>query len=192
MSGPRFRTFAKSALILSFLALAGCATPAAYAPMTPGQATGYTDRQLSDNRWRVTFTGNSVTPRETVENSLLLRAAEVTLASGHNHFVFDTRDTKAQTRYDAFPVGPPAFGYGFHGGFGYGYGYGPGYWGFRPAWGYSAFGPDVDIVSTTKYESYAEIVVLNDEQARREPRAVDARAVIARIPPPVPPPPPKA
>ena len=191
MSGPRFRTFAKSALILSFLTLAGCATPAAYAPMTPGQATGYTDRQLSDNRWRVTFTGNSVTPRETVENSLLLRAAEVTLASGHSHFVFDTRDTKAQTRYDAFPVGPPAFGYGFHGGFGYGYGYGPGYWGFRPAWGYSAFGPDVDIVSTTKYESYAEIVVLNDEQAQREPRAVDARAVIARMPPPVPPPPPR-
>ena len=193
MPGPGSRTFAKSALILGFLALAGCATPAPYAPMAPGQATGYTDRQLSDNRWRVTFTGNSVTPRETVENSLLLRAAEVTLASGHSHFVFDTRDTKAQTRYDAFPVGPP-YGYGFHRGFGYGfgYGYGPGYWGFHPAWGYSAFGPDVDIVSTTKYESYAEIVVLNDEQAQREPRAVDARAVIARIPPPVPPPPPKA
>ncbi|MBN9543908.1 MAG: hypothetical protein J0I19_00430 [Alphaproteobacteria bacterium] len=191
MSGPRFRTFAKSALILSLLVLAGCATPAPYAPMAPGQATGYTDRQLSDNRWRVTFTGNSVTPRETVENSLLLRAAEVTLASGHSYFVFDTRDTKAQTRYNAFPVGPP-YGYGFHRGFGYGfgYGYGPGYWGFHPAWGYSAFGPDVDIVSTTKYESYAEIVVLNDEQAQREPRAVDARAVIARMPPP--PPAPKA
>ena len=188
MPGPGSRTFAKSALILGFLALAGCATPAPYAPMAPGQATGYTDRQLSDNRWRVTFTGNSVTPRETVENSLLLRAAEVILASGHSHFVFDTRDTKAQTRYDAFPVGPP-YGYGFHRGFGYGfgYGYGPGYWGFHPAWGYSAFGPDVDIVSTTKYESYAEIVVLNDEQAQREPRAVDARAVIARMPPPTPP-----
>jgi len=197
MSGPRFRTFAQSALILSLLVLAGCATPAPYAPMAPGQATGYTDRQLADNRWRVTFTGNSVTPRETVENSLLLRAAEVTLASGHSHFVFDTRDTKAQTRYDAFPVGPPGFGYGGYGrGFGYGagfgYGYGPGYWGFHPAWGYSAFGPDVDIVSTTKYESYAEIVVLNAEQAQREPRAVDARAVIARMPPPPPPPPPKA
>ena len=44
------------------LALAGCATPAPYAPRGPGQATGYTDRQLADNRWRVTFTGNSVTP----------------------------------------------------------------------------------------------------------------------------------
>lgn len=196
MSSAHSRIFAKSALILSLLVLAGCATPAPYAPMGPGQATGYTDRQLSDNRWRVTFTGNSVTPRAAVETNLLTRAAEVTLASGHNYFVFDTRDTKAQTRYDAFPVGPglgygPGFGYG--GGFGYGagfgYGYGRGYWGFHPAWGYSAFGPDVDIVSSTKYESYAEIVVLNDEQAQREPRAVDARAVMARLPPPPPPPP---
>lgn len=187
---PHFRAFAKPALILGLLVLAGCATPAPYAPRAPGQATGYTDRQLSDNRWRVTFTGNSVTPRETVENSLLLRAAEVTLASGHSHFVFDSRDTKAQTRYDAFPTGP---GFGYGAGFGYGpgfgYGFGRGYWGFHPAWGYSAFGPDVDIVSTTKYESYAEIVVLNDEQAQREPRAVDARAVLAHVPPPPPPPP---
>ena len=83
MPGPGFRTFAKSTLILGFLALAGCATPAPYAPMTPGQATGYTDRQLSDNRWRVTFTGNSVTTREMVETNLMRRAAEV-LSVGEN------------------------------------------------------------------------------------------------------------
>ena len=98
--------FRQPALVLSFLALAGCATPAPYAPRGPGQPTGYTDRQLADNRWRVTFTGNSVTPRETVENDLLLRAAEVTLAAGSSHFLFDTRDTRAQTRYDAIPDRP--------------------------------------------------------------------------------------
>jgi hypothetical protein len=180
------RALAKPVLILSLLALAGCATPAPYGPRAPGQATGYTDRQLSDNRWRVTFTGNSVTPRETVENDLLLRAAEVTLAAGHSHFLFDTRDTKAQTRYDAFPTGAdPGFGYGA----GFGYGYGRGFWRFHPHWGYGAFGPDVDIVSSTKYESYAEIVVLNEEQAQHEPRAVDARAVIAHVSAPPPPPP---
>jgi hypothetical protein len=170
------RFFAGSAL-LALLVLAGCATPAPYAPRGPGMATGYTDRQLSDNRWRVTFTGNSVTPRETVENDLLLRAAEVTLAAGGTHFVFDTRDTRANTRYDAFPTGPGFYGYGY------------GYWRFHPRWGYDPFGPPVDIVATTKYESYAEIVVLNDTQATREPRAVDARDVIAHLrPPPAPPP----
>ena len=180
----RFRAFTKPVLILSLLVLAGCATPAPYAPRGPGQPTGYTDRQISDNRWRVTFTGNSVTPRETVENDLLLRAAEVTLATGHSHFLFDTRDTQAQTRYSAFPTGPDA---GFYGGYGYGYGYG--FWRFHPRWGYGAFGPDVDIVSSTKFESYAEIVVLNDADAAREPRAVDARAVLAHLtPPPAPPP----
>ena len=69
-----FRAFTKPALLLGLLVLAGCATPAPYAPRGPGQATGYTDRQISDNRWRVTFTGNSVTTREMVENDLLLRA----------------------------------------------------------------------------------------------------------------------
>ena len=181
-----FRAFAKPALLLGLLVLAGCATPAPYAPRGPGQATGYTDRQISDNRWRVTFTGNSVTTREMVENDLLLRAAEVTLAAGQTHFLFDTRDTRAQTRYDAIPTGP-GLGYGA----GFGYGFGRGYWGFHPQWGYGGFGPDVDIVSSTKYESYAEIVVLNDEQAAHEPRALDARAVIAHMPPPPPPPPPR-
>src|SRR5579871_5805184 len=170
MFASRLRPAAVPAMILTLLTLAGCATPAPYAPRGPGMATGYTDRQLSDNRWRVTFTGNSVTPRETVENDLLLRAAEVTLAAGGTHFVFDARDTRANTRYDAFPTGPGFYGYG--------------YWRFHPRWGYDPFGPPVDIVATTKYESYAEIVVLNDAQATREPRAVDARDVIAHLRPP--------
>ena len=36
----------------------------------------------------------------------------------------------------------------------------------------------MDIVITTNYEAYAEIVMLNDDQAAKEPRAVDARDVI--------------
>ncbi|HEY4274691.1 MAG TPA: hypothetical protein VGM68_04350 [Rhizomicrobium sp.] len=193
---PLFRALGGPLAIMGLLALAGCATPAAYAPMGPGQATGYTDRQIADNRWRITFTGNSVTPRETVETNLLRRAADVTLAAGRTHFIFDTRDTRSRTRYDAFPTGG---GFGGYGGFGYGgfggYGYGPGFWRFQPRWGYyGGFGPDVDIVSSTKYESYAEIVLLSADQAAHEPRALDARDVIAHLaplPPPPPPPPPR-
>lgn len=178
---PSFRALGRPLVLLGFLTLAACATPAPYAPMMPGQATGYTDRQISENRWRVTFTGNSVTPREMVETALLRRAAEVTLAAGRTNFMFDTRDTRARTRYDAIPTGP-----------GFGYGYGFGYWGFRPHWGfYGAMGPEVDIVSTTKYESYAEIVLLTADQARSEPRALDARDVLAHMAPLPPPPPPR-
>jgi hypothetical protein len=174
MSG--LRAFAAPVLLLGLLALSGCATPAPYAPRGPGQATGYTDRQISTNRWRITFTGNSVTPRDMVENDLLLRAAEVTMDQGKHFFLFDTRDTRARTRYDTIPQ-PDPFYYGYYG-----------YWNFRPAWGYPAFGPDVTIIASTKYEAYAEIVLLTDEEAAKEPRAVDARSVIAHLRPPPPPP----
>ena len=163
-----------AALGLAFL-LAGCMTPAVYEPRRPGQSTGYTDREIAPGRWRVTFTGNSVTPREMVEDYLLLRAAEVTLANGGTHFFFDSRDTRAQTRFYADPIGPyPP--YGFWGG----------YWAFRPRWGYDPFGPPVMISSTTRYEAYAEIVILKPGQEKEERRAVDARAVAANLRPPPP------
>ena len=67
-----FKQLAASAL---FLALAACAQPAAYQPAERDNGPGYTDQHLADNRYRVTFTGNGATKRETVENFLLLRAA---------------------------------------------------------------------------------------------------------------------
>jgi hypothetical protein len=159
-------------LALALAVLAGCASPAPYAPRLSGQTTGYTDRELAQGRFRVTFTGNAATPRETVEDYLLLRAAQVTLAAGYTHFVFDSRDTKARTQYyaDPLPVGP-------YGGY-------YGYWRFRPRWGYDPFGPDVEITASTRYEAFAEIVLLKPDQAAKEPRAVDARQIITHLSPP--------
>src|ERR1700761_8030064 len=100
--------------------LMGCMQPTPYQPRLAGQDTGYTDRALTQNRYRITFTGNSATPRETVESYLLLRAAEVARAAGYSHFMFDTRDTKANTTVQTVPyLAPP----------------GP-YWGYRGGWGY--------------------------------------------------------
>lgn len=159
-----------AAASLLLLALSACVQPAPFAPRGAGQQTGYTDRQLAQNRWRVTFTGNSATPREQVEDFLLLRAAQVTLAAGAGHFLFDSRDTQAKTNVTSFADPDPAWG-----------------WGrglrFRPGFGYGAFGPDVDIVTTTSFQAYAEIVILTDDQAAHEPRAVDAKAVIAHVTP---------
>jgi hypothetical protein len=176
ISGKKLR---QSAAVLAVLALAGCATPAVYAPRQEGQATGYTDRQLTPNRYQVTFTGNSSTPREQVEDDLLRRAAEVTLAAGYTHFLFDTRNTNAQTRYTTFPEPRPGPFFGGGGGFGRGFGY----WSFRPRWGYDPFGPEVDIMVSTRYQAYAEIVLLKDADVGHEPRAVDARAVLSHVTP---------
>ena len=150
--------------------LTGCIEPTPYAPRTQGARAGYTDRALTQTRYRVTFTGNSATPRETVETYLLLRAAEVARAAGYDSFLFDTRNTKAHT---VAQVVPEARGPGWGRG-----------WGWRGYWG-AGFGydPDVDIVTHTNYEAYAEIVLLTSDQAAKEPRAVKASEVIARIGP---------
>ena len=117
-----------------------------------------------------------MTPRETVESYLLLRAAEVTRAAGYTNFMFDTRNTRANTSVQTIPYGPtadPFFGggWGRHGGFGY--------WG---GWGF-AYDPMVDVVVRTNYEAYAEIVLLTPDQAAKEPRALNANEVISRIGP---------
>ncbi len=158
-------------LTLAAFLLAGCMTPSPYAPRLEGQQTGYTDRAITQNRYRVTFTGNIATPRETVESFLLLRAAEVTRAAGYSSFVFDTRNTRTNTSYQTVPYGPPDPFFGRPRGFGY--------WG---GWGFP-YDPMVDVVVRTNYDAYAEIVLLTPDQAAKEPRSLNAAEVINRIGP---------
>lgn len=183
----RFARAASVTLVLAFLA--SCATGPEYKPRAPGERIGYTDLQLSPTRYRVTFSGSSATKRDDVENYLLRRAAELTLAAGYTHFVFDARDTEARTYYrETFssfdPVyGSPYFGprafywsswpyYPPFGPYGYGYGYG--------------FGGDIRPV--TSYSAYAEIVMLNTAQTSGNPDALDAQFLLQRLVPPAPPP----
>jgi hypothetical protein len=49
--------------------------------------TGYSQQQLDAQTWRVQFSGNINTPRETVENYLLYRSAEIMLFGGYDKFV---------------------------------------------------------------------------------------------------------
>src|SRR5690348_2843245 len=102
LSEGREQNDMKIKALVSLAACAGltaCATPTTYHPAENDRAPGYSDERLAENRFRVTFTGNPVTPRQTVENYLLLRAAEVTHQAGYDWFVFDTRDTKKDTKY---------------------------------------------------------------------------------------------
>jgi hypothetical protein len=195
VSGPFVGWKAQAAraasLALAVLLIASCATGPVYKARAPGETVGYTDRQLTDNRYRVTFSGNSATKREDVENYLLRRAAEVTLGSGFTHFVFDDRDTVARTYYrQTFSSIDPYFGYPYYFGprFGYWsagpYPYYPPYSGyFGYGFGYGGYG---DLRPVTSYSAYAEIVMLNPEQAADNPRAIDAQSLLQRIVPPEP------
>lgn len=180
----------KIAALAASLFLIGCMTPSPYAPRSERDTTGYTDRSLAQNRYRVTFTGNSATPRETVEGYLLLRAAEVTQAAGYTYFVFDNRNTNVSTRFQATPgLGDPFYGGGYGGfgrrsGFSFGSGFAFGSGGFGSGFGsgvgfgYNSVG---DISTRTNYEAYAEIVLLTPEQATQETRALKATDVIGHL-----------
>ena len=170
------------AVSLVFLGLAGCVSPTTYKPAENDRATGYSDQRLADNRFRVTFTGNSVTRRQTVENFLLLRSAEVTRDAGFAWFVFDDRNTEAKTTYHTDFAGLPGWGPGFGPGFGW-------YWHswrrdpWDPYWGGGA-----EAIPSTRYEAYAEIILLTPEQAKAESHALNAADVIARLSPTAAPP----
>jgi hypothetical protein len=160
------------------LLLSGCATgPAPYQAKTDDTTNGYTDQQLAQNRYRVTYAGTSNTPRATVENYLLFRAAQVTQAAGFAAFAFDDRDTKAHTTYftDDFGwFGAPHRRFG---------------------WYWSGWPDDDQTISrpVTRYEAYAEVVMLTADQAKADPRALNAQDVLNRLGPMVlPPPPPPA
>lgn len=157
------------AVVVAAVVLTACQSPAGYGPRDPKSGTGYTDQQLATNRYRVTFTGNASTPRESVENYLLFRAAEVTAQAGYPFFIFDTRDTETKTTYQSSLDAWPGWrGRGW----------------YRHSW---AWDGEVSARPITSYEAFAEIVLLTNEQAKNEPRALGAQDVIHRIGPLIPP-----
>lgn len=173
--------FAALALVLGCVSLVGaCTSIPVYRERGPGESVGYTDLRLTENRYRVTYAGGNATRRDEVEDFLLRRAAEVTLDSGYSHFVFDARDTSAETYYRNTFASQRRFGIGFGA-------YGPSPWYYsRFAFGDPFYGNDLRPV--TRFEAYSEIVMLQPGDAQDDPFAVDAREVLEALTPPPPPP----
>jgi hypothetical protein len=73
------------------LALSACASPTPYQTAAMGDGYGYSEQRIEENRFRVSFSGNSATETRTVKNYLLYRAAELTLAQGGDYFVVTAR-----------------------------------------------------------------------------------------------------
>lgn len=177
-----------TAVAILLAALAGCAHPTPYQPSTvSASGRGFSDARIEDNRFQVSFAGNSVTPAETVERYLLFRAAEVTLASGNDWF----RIVERQRILSALPEsGSRRIGRkGGHRGHGYhghrGYYHGPRVrWGFGVGFGSGWFYSSPVIVHVPRrFEAFAEILVFPGEKPADDPDAYDARAVIARLGP---------
>ena len=97
--------FIVASLALTAL-LGACTTATPYQPNISGQKVqgGYSEQQVEPDRFRVTFSGNSLTSRETVEGYLLYRAAELTVQQGYDWFEIVERD---ETWVAGLPVRSP-------------------------------------------------------------------------------------
>ena len=175
------------AATVALAGLAACETATPYQPVAPGnrQAGGYSEYKIDAAHWRVTFAGNSLTSRETVERYLLYRAAELTLQQGYDWFVTTDRHTDKNTNYYADP--DPFYHSGFWGAYG---------WGWRPYWRYygGGFGwrsrdpwygdpfwaRSVNIQEISRYEATTEIAMGKGAPPQSE-RVFDARQVTAHL-----------
>ncbi|MCK5893331.1 MAG: hypothetical protein KAG53_02735 [Endozoicomonadaceae bacterium] len=87
-------------IIISAIISHGCSTT--YKKESNANDCGYINVQLSDNVFNVSFKGNSYTSRNTVNDFLLLRNAELALAYGFQYFtIIDTCDYTLNSNYVA-------------------------------------------------------------------------------------------
>jgi hypothetical protein len=175
----------RTAFILAIsCALAACTTATPYQPLTPGTRAegGYSDFRIERDRYRVTFTGNTMTSRETVERYLLYRAAELTRQRGFDWFVMADRNTERRSRtYVDRPFTTGAYGY-----------WGPS-WRYRgrafgwrswdPFWGDPFWDRGIDVTTVDQYEASAEIIMRRGPKPQNNPRAFDATDILANLGP---------
>ena len=141
------------------LVLAGCAaTPTPYQQQNR-EGEGYREQRIEDNRFRVSFSGNTFTSRETVENYLIYRAAELTLANGYDWFVLSGKETEAHTRYDQMVTNM----------------------GFGPYFAWDYWPRNSVAVSTaipvTDYQAFGYVTMFKGTKPVNDATAFDARAV---------------
>ena len=170
------------------LGLSACETATPYQPIAAGHASsgGFSNRQLTADRFRVTFRGNTMTSRETVESYLLYRAAELTVEQGGDWFIMadreTTRDRQTYSNPDPF-YSRPGYRYGYWRPYWRYYGGGHAWRTWDPFWGDPFWGDQFDMQTVEQFEASAEIVIHRGPKAADEARAFDAREVIANLGP---------
>ena len=182
------RSIFGGALAAGLLLASGCATSTPYQPLSASSAVsgGYTDRRLGENRFSVTFAGNTLTSRERVETYLLFRAAELTVEQGYDWFVVVDHEMDHEIERQIVP--DPN----------YRPWYDPAYGTWRPYWrywdqgGWRDWDPyhgerfwtrDIDVRTVERFEATAEIRLGRGPVPSGEDEALAAGEVIAQIRP---------
>jgi len=178
-------------LAASAAVLAACATSTPYQPASkPGGFDGFSQTMIENDRARVTFGGNSLTERETVENYLLYRAAEIAVERGFDHFTLAERETEENKRVSVSPglnsgLYDPYFGYSFYRpryGWSRPYAYSR-FGGFYGRRGYGPFFNDYDVREVTKYRATAEVKFGRGSKPFNKDNAFNAKEVLQNLAP---------
>jgi hypothetical protein len=169
------------------LGLAACETATPYQPLSTSNAVagGFTDQKLDETHFRVSFAGNALTSRETVETYLLYRAAELTAGQGFDWFEMADRHTDRDTRtyYDPDPFYGPGYRWGYWRPYWRFHGARWGWRGWDPFWGDPFWADDYDITTIDRYDAVAEIVVHHGPKPADDAKGFDARQVMANLGP---------
>jgi hypothetical protein len=150
--------------------LAACETGPTPYQAADGGRSGYSETRIENDRYRISFSGNSLTDRETVENYLLYRAAETTLQNGYDHFTIVNRDVDKDRRITQSGGWSPFWSYRY----------------FHPRYGwigaYDPFYEPATYRETTRYEAFAEIRMGRGPKGG-DPNSFDAREVSQNLAP---------
>src|SRR5690349_1158252 len=166
-SVPRRTRGLSRVTLLAVSLLGACATTAIPDGQSPIQANlvGNGDVELSPDHYRVSFSSSTARSRGDVERYLLQRAAEVTLQTGHTHFVFDNRDAGRDRSYYghrdymASPYNPDRFWY----------------------WTFPYSNWSIDRWPATAFSGHAEIIVMGPEEPARNAQAIEAVSLAQRL-----------
>jgi len=193
-------TFKNIALIASVTILTACATATPYQPSDKvDMRNGFSELQIEKDRVKVTFDGNSLTDRQTVETYLLYRAAELTKGAGYDYFVLTDRSTDEKTRVQSSGFNDPYYGFFdysyFHPRFGWSSPYYRPYYHpfYRSSWShfggrfgrhdpfYDSWGQNFDYREITRYRASAEVKFGRGSKPANLDNAFNASEVLANL-----------
>lgn len=148
--------------------LAACASTPTYTPAVSQGAAGYSERQIEDNRFFVTYRAPSATNAEQLHDFALLRAADITLERGREWFWVDRRSLEGQNERRS--------------GLSVGFGVGAGSYGRRGGASVGV-GTSIPVGGTVRGTANAATleIRLGSGPKPDDPNAYDARAVSANV-----------
>ncbi len=194
------KTLKNIAIIAGAAVLTACATATPYQPSAKADMrNGFSELQIEKDRVKVTFDGNSLTDRQTVETYLLYRAAELTKGAGYDYFVLTDRATDQKTRVQNSGFNDPYYGFFDYSYFHPRYGWSSPY--FRPyyhsfyrsSWShfggrfgrydpfYDSWGRNFDYREITRYRASAEVKFGRGTKPSGMNNAFNAQEVLANL-----------